>query len=190
MNKFDLNAARLISINIIICLIFIIVVWKAYDYLPEKNLNSEFNPTKSNSEELVEDTNREIEIISADKETEINKDKDSKKLEELEIVEFESSTHPNEDLIENYKTALALAYDAETKALCYENIASLYAYQKRYGSALSAAQRAFNMSPDSYREVLLAKLYYKTGNAAEANARLNNVLKRDFELRWLQNYYT
>ena len=51
-----------------------------------------------------------------------------------------------------------------------------------YGSALSAAQRAYNLAPSSHREVLLARLYYKTGDIDKATSRVNNVLRRDFSI--------
>lgn len=81
--------------------------------------------------------------------------------------------------VNEYQKALSVAEDAETKAQCYEEIALIYANIKRYGSALSAAQKAFNMSPSTPREVLLARLYYKTGDIDKASKRIDNVLKRN-----------
>ena len=51
---------------------------------------------------------------------------------------------------------------------------------KRYGTALSYAQKAYNTYPTSSREMLLARLYYKTGDLDKATKRMNNVLQRDF----------
>ena len=61
-------------------------------------------------------------------------------------------------------------------------MAIVYAISKRYGSAISAAQRAYNIAPTSNREMLLARLYYKTGDTERATAKANNVLRRDFGL--------
>ena len=82
--------------------------------------------------------------------------------------------------IEEYKNIIAQNPDLKVRARCYEEIATIYAIVKKYGSALSYAQRAYNLSPSSSREVLLARLYYKTGDLDKASTRINNVLKRDF----------
>lgn len=85
-----------------------------------------------------------------------------------------------QEAIKNYQKAYDLADNNEEKALCYEGISNVYAKQKRYGSALSYAQKAYNMYPNTSREILLARLYYKTGDLNRATIRMNNVLKRDF----------
>ena len=71
-------------------------------------------------------------------------------------------------------------YVTVTVARSYEEIATIYAIVKRYGTALSYAQKAYNMAPSSSREMLLARLYYKTGDIDKATRRINNVLQRDF----------
>ncbi len=88
--------------------------------------------------------------------------------------------HKYASSISEYQKAISLTNDNSIKAQCYENIAKIYATSKRYGSALSAAQKAFNTEPSTSREVLLARLYYKTGDVDKATNRINNVLKRDF----------
>ena len=85
-----------------------------------------------------------------------------------------------QEAIKDYQKAYDLADNNEEKALCYEGISNVYAKQKRYGSALSYAQKAYNMYPNTSREILLARLYYKTGDLNRATIRMNNVLKRDF----------
>lgn len=80
-----------------------------------------------------------------------------------------------------YKTAHSDSTDEETKAFCLEQISTIYAIERRYGTALSYAQRAYNTIPSTSREVLLARLYYKVGNIEKANSRMENILKRDFE---------
>lgn len=93
-----------------------------------------------------------------------------------------SREHKYASSISEYQKAISLTNDNSVKAQCYENIAKIYATSKRYGSALSAAQKAFNTEPSTSREVLLARLYYKTGDIDKATNRINNVLKRDFSL--------
>ena len=36
------------------------------------------------------------------------------------------------------------------------------------------------MDPTTSREILLARIYYKTGDIVKATQRINNVLQRDF----------
>lgn len=82
--------------------------------------------------------------------------------------------------ISEYQKAVTLADSSKKKAQCYEEIAYIYAITKRYGTSFSYAQKAYNLYPTSSGEVLLARLYYKTGNIDKATERINNVLKRDF----------
>ncbi len=82
--------------------------------------------------------------------------------------------------ISAFNDAAKVAETSKQKADCYEEIANIYAVAKKYGTALSFAQKAYNMSPSTSREILLARLYYKTGNADKASDRMNNVLRRDF----------
>lgn len=79
-----------------------------------------------------------------------------------------------------YQKAVNLAETSKQKADCYEEIATIYAIAKKYGTALSFAQKAYNLSPSTSREILLARLYFKTGSTDKASDRINNVLRRDF----------
>ena len=79
-----------------------------------------------------------------------------------------------------YLKVPSLTDDKSSIATSYEGIASIYAARHKYGSALSYATRAYNMSPSSSRELLLARLYYKTGDMEKATRRINNILHRDF----------
>lgn len=84
------------------------------------------------------------------------------------------------EAIKEYMSALVLAKTDEERARCYEETAYIYAKSHKYGSALSAAEKAFNSYPTTSRELLLARLYYKSGNQEKANVRMNNILNRDF----------
>ena len=83
--------------------------------------------------------------------------------------------------LSEYEKAVSKADENSLKALCYDDIALIYAHTKRYGTALAYAQKAYNTYPTTSREVLLARLYYKTGDVEKAINRVNNVLKRDFD---------
>lgn len=82
--------------------------------------------------------------------------------------------------IEEYQSILEQTSEPKVKARCYEEMANVYGIVKRYGTALSYAQKAYNTYPTSSREMLLARLYYKTGDLDKATKRMNNVLQRDF----------
>ena len=88
--------------------------------------------------------------------------------------------------LEEFQKASLLAEDNSSKAACYEEIANIYGIVKRYGTALSFAQKAYNLAPTTARETLLARLYYKTGDIDKATRRINNVLQRDFIVEGLQ----
>ena len=84
--------------------------------------------------------------------------------------------------IDLYNRAAESTDDTLMKAQCYENMSTVYAIMKRYGSALSFAQKAYNMAPSTNRELLLARLYYKLGDIDKATRRVNNILQRDFSV--------
>lgn len=84
------------------------------------------------------------------------------------------------EALTEYQKIQDLVSDKDLVASSYEGIANLYAISKRYGTALSYAIKAYNLSPTSAREILLARLYYKTGDLEKATKRVNNVLHRDF----------
>ena len=228
MNKFDVHSAKFLSIIIGICFIFIMVIWNAFSYLPQKTednvaTNQEFNlPTDEDTEEkqaseeinseeeikeeytevkfdsrkhekrqaMVEETSSDepepLESISEDGTNFENQDKEvetASPLEQaLESAKNYRQSHKYANAIAEYQKAVSLTDDNSIKAQCYENIAKIYANSKRYGSALSFAQKAFNTQPSTAREVLLARLYYKTGDVDKATTRINNVLQRDFAI--------
>ena len=84
--------------------------------------------------------------------------------------------------VEEFQKIPSITNDKAINAKSLEEIATIYAIVKRYGTALSYAQKAYNLYPSSSRETLLARLYYKTGDIDKATKRINNVLQRDFSL--------
>lgn len=226
MNKFDMQSAKFVGIIIGICVIFLLVVWHAFSYLPQKEdniaANQEINlPAEEEqredtqvNEETQNDDNEETDDVKIDSPIEVPvslKNTNKPKLEPLEPISEDigngnslsgseisnnensldtalnnaknySREHNYASSISEYQKAISLTNDNSIKAQCYENIAKIYATSKRYGSALSAAQKAFNTEPSTSREILLARLYYKTGDIDKATDRINNVLKRDFNI--------
>ena len=177
------------------------------DYVQfEQKENSNFVAEEKNDKEYEEKTSveKDEEVIEEKRNTKFEEEKKEEIQEKKDIEEFEvigNNIPKNDELtivlnnakksfsdknftkaVEEYQNALTLTSDNKIKAECYEQIASIQAISKRYGTALSYAQKAFNMEPTTSREVLLARLYYKTGNTERANQRMNNVLQRDFSM--------
>lgn len=218
MDKFDIRTAKFLSIILGICLIFILVVWNAYKYIPQEisTLDPSYESEQQISSEasaMTEEQTSEEQESEADEISEEDIDApptniEPKKIEPLEpiseeeIVENTNSVAVEDknfdtvlnrareykknkqysESISEFKMALDSTNDEKLKAVCYEEMAVVYAMSKRYGSAMSAAQRAYNILPTSSREILLARLYYKTGDTERATAKMNNVLRRDFGL--------
>ena len=132
------------------------------------------------SEELenIEDLPKEAAAENAPTEPELTPE------EKAEKAFFTAQKYKKEKqyvkALEEYKKISEITNDTATIARSYEEIATIYAIVKRYGTALSYAQKAYNMAPSSSREMLLARLYYKTGDIDKATRRINNVLQRDF----------
>lgn len=135
---------------------------KPLDPIDEENLKKDEQLKDSISSQ--EDVREEISPL----ELALNKAKDAKDNRQFTVA------------VTEYQKAISLSEDDRLKAQCYEEIAIIYAKSKRYGSALSYAQKAYNMVPSTAREVLLARLYFKTGDVDKATTRVNNVLNRDF----------
>ena len=86
------------------------------------------------------------------------------------------------EAVAEYQNIISNTEDKALQAQCYEEVAIMYATLQKYGSALSVAQKAYNTKPSTSREVLLARLYYKSGNIDKATSRINNILRRDFSI--------
>ena len=215
MDKFDYKSARLVGVVILICFIFIMVIWNAFQYLPDSKENSQIvsqvvvpgddsveqkEPQEKDVE--VEEEQSESEQIQEDSESP-NIEEESLRLEPVDNPETEDSQEVSQEnrlnevlnkaksykqerqyvkAISEYEKATSISEDVKEKANCYEEISVIYAGMKRYGTALAYAQKAYNLSPTTSREVLLARLYFKTGDIDKATRRINNVLQRDFTL--------
>lgn len=162
---------------------------------------------EESSEELKEDEYKEPNYKTAERKKDDVKPADEDKLEPLEPIEEDETknsadkeqedniledvlnkakefrlNHKPISAISEYQRAISMTADVSIKAQCYENIALIYASARRYGSALAAAQKAYNTSPTVSREMLLARLYYKTGDTEKANIRVNNILRKEFTI--------
>jgi len=127
-------------------------------------------PTEQIEEIIPEGTAETERNLSDEQETE---------LKFLEIQKIKNDKQYVKAL-EEYKSIADGSSDVNVKARCYEEMANIYGVVKRYGTALAYAQKAYSIAPTSSRELLIARLYYKTGEIDKATTRINNVLKRDF----------
>ncbi len=231
MNNYEeFNSKKSLIIILVICVLFLVLIIKAYTYLPDSSENSRIaaqnniEQTESSFQSSDEDAaesqeendnkqeenskNLKISLPAPDKITEIEDQSEATKVEnELSSIETElpnteekqQELSPEEQAeqiliqgdkykkdkqyvkaLEEYNKISSITKDTYYVAKSYEEIATIYAIVKRYGTALSFAQKAYNMSPTSSREMLLARLYYKTGDIDKATQRINNVLRRDF----------
>ena len=184
MNKFNIESAKFVSIVMAMCLIFIVVVVRAYDYLPKNEDKKSYETIQINQtsnstiKENSSDINPEEDIVAS--EDEDNKDKlkfieiDESQLDNSMDIDnknnsYESSINQANLFVENkeyvsaikeYQIALKLASNDEESAQCCENLANIYAVIKKYNVALTFAQKAYNTLPNTHRELVLARLYY------------------------------
>lgn len=180
------------------------------DNIPNVNteINLPADETNSKQEPAQEESSKEIQPISENKSLKIIEPDKKETITQPEIIPLENiSENENTEEVQTqvetfdsvlsnarqlttekklvnalseYKKAISLTQSSTEKALCYEEISTIYALAKKYGTALSYAQKAYNLSPSTNREILLARLYYKTGETDKASERINNVLRRDF----------
>ena len=222
MEKINTRTLKYIGLIIFVCVVFMIIVGQAYNYIPveEKNNNefkqtatptiikfeAEYKPsTVSEEKDSVEDEEqnnaeqtKQKEVTTKPKFTIIPE------LEPLESINRTTSKDDNtsstsfesklkvakqfrknrefEKSIVEFQTALDLTDDSDERALCLEEIAQTFAITKRYGSAITYAQKAYRIKPTSSLEFLLARLYYKTGDIEKATNRVNFILKKDFNV--------
>ena len=138
-------------------------------------------PAKSDGKTFVEISDSDNPILESIDETNDNGIKTlSQQTYTLENALKYKNSKEYTKALDEYTNVLKNTSDNDVKAICYQEISYIYAINKRYGTELSYAQQAYNLVPNSERELLLARLYYKTGDIDKASKRVNNVLKRDF----------
>lgn len=169
-----------------------------------RNYQVEQNVQKESEEQIADEEteNRELNIdlrndVDIPKEVEPAESTPTEKLEQLEENSAKVSVEQDVEsrfmlaqkyrnekqyikALDEYKQIVESESDVHVQARCYEEMANVYGIVKRYGTALSFAQKAYNMEPTTNREMLLSRLYYKTGDLDKATKRMNNVLKREF----------
>jgi len=224
----NFNTKKYIILMFIICLVFFVIVIKAFEYIPvaDKELISEQSRIE-NINKTSQEQNTEADVVeeekSSDKQKHVHIDfmKQQKETEEPiaeiqapEGVDYEPSVQEKTNIsneekqpeltseqkaletlhraknhfnngeyatsLKEYHSAVQLTKDDEIIASGYEGISKVYAANRKYGTALAFATKAYSISPSISREILLAKLYYKTGDIEKATKRVNNILHKDF----------
>ena len=82
--------------------------------------------------------------------------------------------------MDEFQKVAELTDNNELKAMSFEAIAEIYAHQRRFGTALTFASKAYNLSPTSSREMLISRIYYKSGDTEKGIKRLNSMLQKSF----------
>lgn len=211
MNRFDLKVSKYILIILVVCITFALVVMQAYTYLPDENENNPFpneyeeNIDRNNKTNYTQNDERQNEITRKENSNEDNQYSEEEKnrfkenlpnIDKSSVENIENTNSIEKQLkfarelksqasyreaMSIYKEVYETCDDIKIKGYSLEQIATIHAIEKRYGTALSYAQKAYNTYPNTQKEVLLARLYYKTGDEEKAKTRLEYILKRDFD---------
>lgn len=231
-NSLDVNSKKFLIILVIIMLVFVLLIIKAFDIMgkaseeplkPQINMSEVDDENDNQTEQEQSDenntANKEVDVehhvsfveeqprVSQPAETsknpqmiteplapinengnvvEENKVPSLTKAQETELMFLDAQKLKDEKqyvkALEEYKAILEKNISNETNARCYEEMAGIYSIVKRYGTALSYAQKAYSIAPSSNRELLIARLYYKTGDIDRATKKINNILQRDFSI--------
>lgn len=130
--------------------------------------------------ELIEQKKAELERIPTPEENKILETSSSSFKSTFDKAKKAFSQKEYNTAIELYKSAITLTSEKNLLALCYDDLAKIYAHQKKFGSAISFAQKAYNSDQTSEREFFLARLNYKVGNTQRADELIKRSLQRDF----------
>lgn len=149
----------------------------------EEEQQKESQPAETTNNQTITEP---LAPINENNNVEENKPTSLTKAQETELMFLDAQKLKDEKqyvkALEEYKSILEKNIDSNTNARCYEEMAGIYSIVKRYGTALSYAQKAYSIAPSSNRELLIARLYYKTGDIDKATKKINNILQRDFSV--------
>ena len=148
------------------------VLYKSNDIELEEMSIQEIKAPKGVNEEfqILEDVNNENPI---------NNSADSS-LQYLSDAKKFKISGDYQNALKEYQKIIEQTKNEEVLAIAYENMAEIYASNKKYGTALSFANKANKLSPSVGREFLAAKIYYAAGDTNNAINTINILLKRSF----------
>ena len=209
MKDFNIASMKYSLLLFLVCFIFIIAVRHAFDYLPQNNsvnFDSEayakIKKSESYKQEISSDVySKEKTNLEENSETEnLTREENSKPYtiiseEDISLNKFYSDSSSDElrkkledikrqgktaESAQEYQTLIKSTEDKEIQADCYAELAKIYGKYNRYDSALKAAQKAYSLSPTVERELLLARVYFKSGNVDKTNEHIDKILRREF----------
>jgi len=225
-NNFDFNSKKYIILLILICLVFAVFIIKAFDYLPDNDVDTNdievenINTTASNTNPspiTIDTTTQKVQksgvLYKSSDSYDEQSNQNYSQVDEIDapsgvgedivpnvnienqntqlspdLIAMQSIINAKDlaskgndaDALEEYKKALNTAANNQIKADAYEGISILYAKNKKYGTALSFASKAYEMAPSYTTDLLIAKIYYSAGKTDTAISRINNILKKGF----------
>lgn len=168
------------------------------EYRENSNENSDSQELQDRLRQLEEDLNSANMIKEELEEKLRNIENSNEKFKEIEpVLESEKSVSSDffkvyfeavdllgsgdlSGAVTKFQNSLTAAENDKQSAKAYLGVARVYALQKRYGSAISNAQRAQNMNPSYESQVMLAKLHYVTGNVQKAEQLMKTLLEKEF----------
>ena len=203
MENNNLKSMKFLVAAVIFCIIFVAILPFVYNnFSPNKDRNNrnvnvvDVNKSAEEYDSAVKNEQTDLnEVKKTEEDSETKERIVDQDIANSEIVTtrsnlinkdiFEAATalkkeQKYESAVYEYQQIAKSTEDENIQARCYQEIALIYASIKRYGTALSFAQKAYNTSPSSDREMIMARLYYKTGNTDKATEHVNAILKRDF----------
>lgn len=142
MEKFDIKSAKYVSIILLICFIFIMVIWNAYSYLPPKA--QDFPEAKQ--ELRLPDDNEGIGVKREINEGANSEEENSKEEESREVFGtikvgenqgFEEVSVPESAI----NTEVVVQSETETYSQIFER-AEKYMFEKQYVKSLEEFQKA------------------------------------------------
>lgn len=192
---------KYLIILVIIIIVFMVVISKAFDYVPKNEKsntpnieNSTKTMTESEENTIVDETSddEKLENNNATSNTSNNSDSNvsnarqyrmstAEKIETLFFLAEQDIENENYEKAKNsYSEIYGMTDRYSTLARVHEGLANVYAIESDYKAALENAIKSYDYQESASRKVLIARLYYQTGNIAKAKDIINQVLVSDF----------
>lgn len=102
MNKFDLRSMRLIGALMLICLIFALVVWQAFQYLPAEDDVNQKGPSSNVSLPKDEEDSESVEAEDSDSEEDVDQD-DEEDSDDTDYDDEEDNANNNEEQVASHQ---------------------------------------------------------------------------------------
>lgn len=148
-----------------------------FDFMPKEDDEVEIEdfpaPKGTNEEKIQTEENNDTKTSS-------NMSSEERALKCIINAQKYKANSDYSNALNEYQKVEDLTDNRELRAMSYEGIAELYAQNRKFGTALAFANKAQNISPTTAREMLIARIYYLSGNTDVAVTRLNSLLKQGF----------